>query len=129
LLTVVGRAYGTLSERFEQSFPGIKVQHLAESTVSTWLDQVRRERRDGRYTFDVALMSPDRILGESLWAAVRPLLFRPDVLDPAVWRNGFEARFMDAAGRMCFNWEYQLIHAYAVNTDFVKPDEIRSVKD
>jgi iron(III) transport system substrate-binding protein len=83
--------------------------------------------------FDVALVQPDRALAEGgpdgLWAPVRPLLFRPDVLDDGVWRDGVDARFLDVGGSLCFSWEYQVVHAYAVNTDLVRPDEITRVTD
>jgi iron(III) transport system substrate-binding protein len=133
LLTVVGRGYRTMIERFEDAFPGITVQHLAESSVDVWLGKARQGRRTSTYAFDVALVYPDRALAEGgpegMWAPVRPLLFRPDVLDDGAWRGGLEARFMDAGGTLCFDWEYQVIHAYAINTDFVPVGEIRIVQD
>ena len=133
LLTVVGRGYRTAIERFEEAFPGITVQHLAESSVDVWLGKVRQGRRASADAFDVALVSPDRALAEGspegLWAPVKPLLFRPDVLDDGAWRDGVDARFMDAGGTLCFAWEYQVIHAYAINTDLVREGEIRTVQD
>jgi iron(III) transport system substrate-binding protein len=133
LLTVVGRGYRTAIERFEREFPGLTVQHTAESSPGVWLGQVRQARRAGSSPFDLALAFPDRALAEGglegRWAPVRPLLFRPDVLDDGAWRDGVDARFPDAGGVLCFDWEYQVDHAYAVNTDLVAPDEIRTVND
>ncbi|MBI3967078.1 MAG: hypothetical protein HY329_15695, partial [Chloroflexi bacterium] len=48
LITVVGRGYRLAIESFEQAFPGVRVDHLAESSANVWLDQVRRGRRAGR---------------------------------------------------------------------------------
>jgi iron(III) transport system substrate-binding protein len=133
LLTVVGRGYQRAIERFEHAFLGITVQHLAESSAEIWLRTVRQGRRAGTHAFDLALVSPERALAEGgpegLWAPVRPLLFRPDVLDDGAWRDGVDARFLDAGGRLCFDWEYQVIHAYAVNTDFVHAGEISTIRD
>ena len=133
LLTVVGRGYRSVIERFEQAFPGISVQHVAESSPTVWLGATRQARRARSPVFDVALVHPDRALAEGgpegMWATVRPLLFRPDVLDDGAWRGGVDARFMDVGGTLCFDWEYQVIHAYAINTDMVGHGEIRTVKD
>ncbi|MBI3971451.1 MAG: ABC transporter substrate-binding protein [Chloroflexi bacterium] len=133
LLTVVGRGYRSVIERFEQAFPGISVQHGAESSPTVWLGTARQARRASSAAFDVALVHPDRALAEGgpegMWAPVRPLLFRPDVLDDGAWRGGVGARFLDVGVTLCFDWEYQVIHAYAINTDLVQPGEITTVTD
>jgi iron(III) transport system substrate-binding protein len=132
-MTWGGSGYPAVIERFEQAFPGIKVDHLAESSASVWLSRVRQERRAGTYSFDLALVQPDAALtggrSEGMWAPIRPLLMRPDVLDDGAWRDGLDARFLDTAGDLCLSWEYQVIHAYAVNTDLVPEGEIRGVRD
>src|SRR5262249_33435847 len=46
-----------------------------------------------------------------------------------VWRAGLNARFMDAGGTLCFAWEYQVIHAYAINTELEPAGAIRTVED
>ena len=133
LITWGGRAYRGAIERFEQVFPGIAVQQLAESYPNVWLERLRQGRRAGTQSFDLALVQPDVALTQAardgLWAPIRPLLFRPDVVDDAAWRDGLEGRFLDAQRMLCFDWEYQVFHAYAVNTNLVQPDEIGSVID
>lgn len=125
--------YRRVIERFRQAFPGIVVDWLAESSASVWLGKVRQERRAGIYSFDLALVQPDAALThgqpEGTWAPIRPLLFRPDVLDDGAWRGGLSARFLDVGGTLCFAWEYLVIHAYAINTDLVQDGEIRTVED
>jgi len=133
LLTVVGGGYGSLVESFERAFPGITVERLAESSANTWLGQVREGRRAGNYAFDLAFVQANRAIAdgapEGMWAPIRPLLARSDVLDDRVWRDGLDARFLDAAHNLCFAWEYQVVHAYAINTDLVPEGEIRTVQD
>jgi iron(III) transport system substrate-binding protein len=94
---------------------------------------VRQERRSGRFSFDLALVSPTPALAEGraegLWAPIRLLLFHADVLDDRAWRDGLNARYMDAGGDLSFNWEYQVVHAYAINTDFVQEGEIKTARD
>ena len=94
---------------------------------------MRQGRRAGDYAFDLALVQPDAALtegrAEGMWAPIRPLLVRPDVLDDGAWQGGLSARFLDAGGDLCFAWEHLVLHAYAVNTDLVRDGEIQAVTD
>ncbi len=121
---MIGSGYRKVIESFGRAFPGIVVEHLAESWASVWLGRVRQGRRATTASFDLALVPPDRALTEGgpegMWAPIKPLLFRPDVLDDTAWRDGLHTRFKDAGGTLCFGWEYQVIHAYAINTDVVQ---------
>jgi iron(III) transport system substrate-binding protein len=78
-------------------------------------------------------VQPDRALADGaadgMWAPLKPLLFRPDVLDDAAWRDGFAARFLDAGGSRCFAWSCQVFHAYAMNIDLLPETAIRSIPD
>jgi iron(III) transport system substrate-binding protein len=126
--------FGGTIKRFEQTFPGVVVDPwLKESSASAWLARAREARRTGTPQFDLALVQTDAALKqgkpEGLWAPIRPLLFRPDVLDDAAWHGGFGARFLDASGVLSFGWEHQVLHAYAVHTDLVQNGEIASVED
>jgi ABC-type Fe3+ transport system substrate-binding protein len=127
LITVVGRGYQAAIDAFQQTFPGIEVEHLAESTSAVWLQQARASSPQ---RFDLALVSAEAALPEDLlWAPVKPLLFRPDVVADDVWRDGAVERYMDVGASLCFGWEFQVIHAYAINTDLVAKDEITQVED
>jgi iron(III) transport system substrate-binding protein len=64
-----------------------------------------------------------------VWAPLKPLLFHPEVIDDAAWRDGLNARFVDASGELCFAWSYAVFHCYAINTDLVAAGEIASVRD
>ncbi|MSQ27339.1 MAG: extracellular solute-binding protein [Dehalococcoidia bacterium] len=133
LLTLVGTGYRTMIQEFEKTFSGITVDQLAEASATVWVPKVQQERNANLYSFDVALVPPNsaltRLKPERVWEPVKPLLFRPDVLDDKGWRNGFNDRFMDVEGNLCFDWEYLVRHAFAINTDLVKEGEIKSVKD
>src|SRR5439155_24635147 len=122
-----------LVEAFEEAFPGITVDHLAESSASVWIERVRQERQAQTYSFDLAFVLASKALAEGapagFWAPSKPLLFRPDVLDDRVWRDSTQDRFLDADGNLCFGWEYQVFHAYAINTQLVQQGEIRMVDD
>ena len=133
LLTWVGRGYRQMVETFERTFPGIAVDHLEESSADVWLARVRRERRAATYAYDLGFLPTDRALQdgarEGLWAPLKPLLVHPDVVDDRAWRDGFGARFVDAAGELCFSWSHSVLHAYAINTDLVAEGAITSVRD
>lgn len=64
-----------------------------------------------------------------MWAPLRPMLFRPDVLDDAAWHGGFESRFLDDERDRCFDWQHSVFHAYAVHRDLVPDGAITSVLD
>ncbi len=126
------RAYHGVFAAFEAAFPGVRVAQIAESNPSTWLDLARQRRRAGN-ALDIALVQPERAIqdgrAEGMWTPLRPLLVRPDILDDATWRGGFGARFLDRGETLCFDWEHSVVHAYAVNTDLVPPEAIKSVVD
>ncbi|HET6315516.1 MAG TPA: hypothetical protein VFG86_03585, partial [Chloroflexota bacterium] len=89
-----------VARAFEHAFPGITVEVLPEASSSVWLRRVRQERASGVYAFDLALVQPRVALEDGLWAPLRPLLVRPDILDDAAWRDGLAARFLDLAGEV-----------------------------
>ncbi|MBM4411579.1 MAG: ABC transporter substrate-binding protein [Chloroflexi bacterium] len=124
--------YRRVTTEFQAAFPGIDVQVYTESSNS-WLDRVRSERRSGRYTYDLGFLQPEPAIVDGLkdgfWATLRPLVFRPDVTDDAAWRGGFTSRFLDTRGQFCFGWEFQVQHAYAVDSRVVKDGEITSARD
>lgn len=127
------RAYRRVVNEFQTAFPGIDVQLYTENTADGWLERVRADRRASRYTFDLAFVQPEPAITQGqkdgFWTPVRPLLIRPDVTDDAAWRGGFASRFLDTRGQFCFAWEYQVQHAYAVDSRVVKDGAITSVRD
>ena len=128
-----GGGFPAVIDRFRQAFPKIAVEWLAESSADVWLSTVRQERRADTYSFDLAIVQPNAALKEGapegMWAPLEPLLFRQDVRDDGAWRNGFAGQFLDTNEKLCFSWEYHVLHVYAVNTDLVPAGEITSVND
>jgi iron(III) transport system substrate-binding protein len=129
LITLVNRGWADVIEHFERTFPGITVERFAESSASVWLDALRRARGAGSQSFDLAFVQPAPALGEKMWAPLKPLLFHPDVVAGGAWRDGLDGRFLDTGGQLCFDWEFQVHHAYAVKTHLVREGEITSVTD
>ncbi len=132
-ILVRGQAgYRRVTNDFQTAFPNIDVQVFSESS-SSWIERVRTERAAGRYNLDLGFLQPEPALTQGLkdgfWAPLRPLLERSDVTGDSLWRDGLASRFLDAKGQFAFGWEYQVQHAYAVDTRVVNEGEITSVRD
>ena len=125
--TLTGSGYRKALEEFERSF-GVNVDHQAEASASIWVPKMQKEREAGVYTFDIVVSPPNsallRLKPVGAWNPVRPVIFRPDVLDDGVWREGFEGQFMDVDKQLAFSYEYDVNHAIAIDTNQVKPEEI-----
>jgi iron(III) transport system substrate-binding protein len=133
LLTVPGTGYRALIDSFERTFPGVRVDHVIKPTIASWTSASRRRATDKTAAFDVGLIHSASVIAngraEKAWAPLREQLFHAEILDNAAWRGGTAARFLDIDGDLCFGWEHQIIHAYAINTDFVRPGEITTARD
>ncbi len=130
ILTLVGGGYRKALDEFEKLF-GITVDQQAAPSATVWLPKLQKEREAGVYELDNALVPPNSALVNirGAWAPLKPVLFRPDVTDDKVWREGFSARFMDVDKQLCFDYEYIVQHVLGFNTDLVKDGEITSAKD
>ena len=132
LLTLSGPGYRKTADDFQNNF-GIAVEHEGAPSGSVWSAKVLAERRAGVYSYDVVVVPPNtalaRVKPEGAWDPIRPVIFRPDVTDDKIWREGFDGQFMDVEKQLCFGWEYTVNHAVAIDTNQVKPDEIKSFQD
>lgn len=111
----------------------MRVQHVAAPTISSWLASARQGGVKGASAFDLGLIHSGISFAdgraEQLWTPLRPVLFHPDVLDDSAWRGGVGARFTDVAGDLCFAWEYQVVHTYAINMEKIVPGTITTARD
>ena len=133
-ILVRGQAgYRRVTNDFQTAFPNIDVQVFSESSPTAWIERVRAERAAGKYNLDLGFLQPEPALTQGLkdgfWAPLRPLLGRSDVTGDSLWRDGLASRFLDARGQFAFGWEYQVQHAYAVDTRMVNEGEITSVQN
>lgn len=132
ILTLTGTGYRKALDEFERAF-GITVDHTPGASSSIYLPKIEKEREAGIYNLDVLATPPNNILKNlrpiGALAPVRPLIFRPDVLDDKVWREGFEAQFMDKDKQLAFSYDYQVTHTFLIDTTQVKPGELKNVRD
>ena len=94
---------------------------------------MRKERQAGIYSFDVLVVPPNsaliRLGPDGTWDPIRPLIFRPDVLDDNAWVDSFDERFMDTNKELAFGHSFEVNHNVAIDTTVVDPNEIKTIHD
>ena len=116
--------------KFKERY-GIPIEFIAGRS-SEITARVKTERGSGIYSVDVYLAGPDTtattLYGEKLIDPLKPLLIMPEVIDGTKWKQGksgsrilksVSSRALSAAWRPCC----------FINTDQVKPEEMRAAKD
>jgi len=96
------------------------------------VSRVQTERSAGIYTLDVFLAGPDTtavtLYGQKLIDPLKPLLLLPEVVDGSKWKIG-KVWFADPEERFVVRSFSSVATLLFINTDHVKPEELRSVKD
>jgi iron(III) transport system substrate-binding protein len=116
--------------KFKERF-GFPIEFIAgRSSVVT--ARVKTERAAGIYSVDVFLAGPDTtavsLYGEKMIDPIRPLLTMPEVADGAKWKRG-KIWFADPEERYAVRPFSSVATMVFINTEFVKPDELRTAKD
>ncbi|HEY1375002.1 MAG TPA: extracellular solute-binding protein [Candidatus Binatia bacterium] len=110
---------------------GIPVEFLAGRSSET-AQRLRTERGAGIYSVDVFLSGPDTTATvyypEKMLDPLKPLLVLPEVTDGSKWKKG-KLWFADPEERFVLRPFNTVASLLFINTDFVKPNEIRAAKD
>jgi iron(III) transport system substrate-binding protein len=110
---------------------GIPVEFMAGRS-SEITGRVKTERAAGIYSVDVFLAGPDTtvtaLYGDKMIDPLKPLLLMPEVADGAKWKRG-NVWFVDPEERFVVRPFSSVATLLFINTDQVKPDEMRSAKD
>src|SRR4051812_3866229 len=116
---------------FERRFPGIKVDYLAGRSADI-VERVKLERGSGIYSVDAYLSGPDTqyniLYAEKLIDPLRPYLILPEVTEGKNWKPG-KLWFMDKDGAYVLRLFSSVDSLIFINTDFVKPEEMKAAKD
>jgi len=116
--------------RFTARF-GISVDFLAARDGDS-LVKFRAERHAGIYSVDVWLSNVayaiTQLQSDKMLDPLRPLLILPEVVDAAKWKKG-KLWFLDPEQRYVLRAFSTIVSPIAINTEYVKPEEIRSFKD
>jgi len=129
--TFTGQGYARVFKLFTQAYPEIKLDHTNLESAD-FAPRLIQERRAGVYTWDVTTIPTSTALQvmkqAGVWDPIRPALIAPEVRSDTNWRGGFEAGFLDR-DKLCYAFVLVRSLGVFVNTDQVKPGELRSVTD
>lgn len=110
---------------------GIKVEHIAGQS-STTVGKVRTERAAGIYSVDVFMSnggtSISVLYAEKMIDPLKPMLVLPEVTDASKWKGGV-IPFADPEKQYLLLMFRSVDSHMVVNQDYVKPEEMRHVKD
>jgi iron(III) transport system substrate-binding protein len=116
---------------FEKRYPGIKVDYLAGRSAEI-VERVKLERASGIYAVDAYLSGPDTqyniLHAEKLIDPLQPHLILPEVTEGRNWKPG-KLWFMDTDGAYVLRLFSSVDSLLFINTDYVKPEEVKSAKD
>jgi len=110
---------------------GIPIEFLAGRS-SEIVQRIRTERAAGLYAVDVFLSGPDTtgtaLYPEKMLDPLKPLLVLPEVVEGSKWKRG-KPWFADPEEKFVLRAFSSVASLLFINTDFVKPEEMRSTKD
>jgi iron(III) transport system substrate-binding protein len=110
---------------------GIQVEFIAGSSGQI-AGRVRTERSSGIYSVDVYLSGASTsmlvLYKEKLIDPLKPMMILPEVTDSSNWKRG-KPLFADPEGEYLLELFSSVDATIFVNTDYVKPEELKSVND
>ena len=120
----------TLPAAFKARF-GVTLEYTG-GPASAAVAKMQAERSAGIYTTDVTLAGIQTMATiyyrEHLLEPIKPLLVAPDVVDASKWKKG-ALWFMDPDQQYVLRLFSTESEQFSINTQQVKPDELRSVHD
>ncbi|MBI4330138.1 MAG: extracellular solute-binding protein [Chloroflexi bacterium] len=127
----IGGAFKDIGlDRYLHEKFGITMDIMAGG-ASELIPKMESERRAGLYLEDVFLLSPGTMVNSlkpaGLTQSLDQILFLPEVLDPRAWYKG-ELPWVDKEHHQ-LNLLAMPIGGVAINTELVKPEEIKSYRD
>jgi len=110
---------------------GVAIEFIAGRS-SQIVSRVETERASGIYSIDIFLAGPDTTANElykgKMIDPLKPLLFLPEVVDGSKWKTG-KVWFADPEDRFVVRAFSNVASLLFINTEHVKPDELRAAKD
>lgn len=110
---------------------GVTVEYIGGRSSETSA-KLRAERNAGVYTIDVVFAGSDTMAGvyfaEKMLAPLKSELFHPEAIDPTKWKRG-RLWFTDPKENYALRLFNTAGPALYINTDHVKPSELKSAHD
>ncbi|MSQ28519.1 MAG: extracellular solute-binding protein [Dehalococcoidia bacterium] len=132
LVTTIGNPFQKAVAAFEAAVPGIKVDHT-QLIASQFAPRVLQERQGGIHSYDIITTTygtvPLTLIPAGVMDPIRPLLFRPDVVENRNWRGGFEKGFLDTDKKWGYGGFQEVFQAIWVNSDIIKDGQINIFDD
>jgi iron(III) transport system substrate-binding protein len=123
-------ARAQIPEAFKKAF-GVDVEYLGGAT-SDLANRLRSEQSANQFTVDVSLSGSDSsyivLYGEHMTEPIKPYLIRPDVLDPAAWKNG-KVWYTDPGQEYIVRASSYVSTSMVANTNVIKVDDLKSWND
>ncbi|HZS00029.1 MAG TPA: extracellular solute-binding protein [Chloroflexota bacterium] len=118
--------------KFKERF-GVEMEYLAfPPNQGEFIERIARERAAGLVTVDAFVGGAQSIFTaaypQQIMAPIRPALVHPEALDETKWRPG-RIWFKDPDDTYFMQVFNQVGGQIAVNTDSVRPDEIKGYRD
>ncbi len=128
LTTLGARANESVTKAFKEKF-GINVEFISGASSQIFA-KVQQERAAGVFVPDLYLSGGASIVllrDAGYMEPVRPLIILPEALDSNAWYGG-KLSYLDKDGVMAV-FQMRAIAPFIVNSEVVKPDQIRSYRD
>jgi iron(III) transport system substrate-binding protein len=110
---------------------GIDVSYIAGGSGDL-AGKIRTERMSGIYSVDVYMAGNDTTVNvlyrEKMIDPIRPLMTRQETIDPSKWKTG-KLWFVDPEDKYILRMYNTVTDVFLVNSDQVKPEDLRSVDD
>ena len=131
--TFPGDVYKRALKAFTQAYPDINLEHTSLHSQD-FAPRIVQERQESLFTWDVALIPTSTALQvlrpAGVWDPVRPAIVLPEVKDDGGWDGGFERGFALVKDRaLCYGFVAVRGGGVTINTDKVKEDQVRGLKD
>lgn len=130
IMTTSGASFRKWAEAAEAALPGIAIDLQQQPNSEQIANKILAERQAGVYSFDLIVMAAvsalPRLKPVGALDKLRPLLFRPDVLDNKAWKRGFDT-WPDSEKSYGFPLSESLVMP-SINTDLVREGELKSAR-
>jgi ABC-type Fe3+ transport system substrate-binding protein len=130
IITVAGAGFRKWTQAASAAL-GIAIDHQETPNSDSNANKIITEREAGVYSFDLLVMTPitalPRLKPIGALDKLRPLLFRPDVVNDKAWRGGYNNAWADNDKMLGFPLTEALANP-VINTDLVSEKEMRNAR-
>ena len=131
--TFPGDGYKRALKAFTQAYPEIRLEHTGLHSQD-FAPRITQERQANVFTWDVVLIPTSTALQvlrpAGVWDPVRPVIVASEAKGDAGWEGGFERGFRLVKDRaLCYGFVAVRGGGVTINTELVKEDQIRGLKD